>query len=211
MRGVKLALGLCACVLLVGCEAKYQPKKLLKGADAWACVDEGKNPDKCEGRSVELEGYVTDYTLGEYEIQRDLKGQSLAFHTAEHSASLIEGAKVRIRGLIVDSVFFSTHTTVAVHDSEELIPAPPREPTAEEMIARNREMGRKALEEADAAIRANNVDIKRALAAKAVAHHVQNSGDVLIDVYQMRDGRIVGCKTVVYPSSAPITTCDGEP
>jgi hypothetical protein len=211
MRGVGLALGLSACVLLVGCEAKYQPKKLLKEADAWACVDEGKNPDKCEGRSVELEGYVTDYTLGEYEIQQDLKANSPAFRTAEHSASLTEGAKVRIRGLIVDSGFIGTHTTVEVHDSEELIPAPRREPTAEEIIARNREMGRKALEEADVAIRANNADMKRSLAAKAVAHHVRNSGDTLIDVYQMRDGRIIGCKTVVYPSSAPITSCDGEP
>jgi hypothetical protein len=196
---------------LMACKAKYDEAELLKQADAWACVDEGKNPDKCEGRSVELEGYVMDYTLGEYEIRKDLKGESLAFRTAERSASLTEGAKVRIRGLIVDSGIFSTHTTVEVHDSEELAPAPPREPTAEELIARNREMGRKALEEADAAIRANNADMKKTLAAKAVGHHVRNSGDTLIDVYQMRDGRIIGCKTVVYPSSAPITTCDGQP
>lgn len=207
LMGCFLALG-----VLSGCEAQYDSAALLKGADAWACVDKGSDPDKCEGLSVELDGYVeSSYGSRQYRILRSREKESQVFLTSEGTDYLDEGAKVRLRGLIVDSGLLGTFTTVKVHSEQELEPAPPPRPTPEEEIARNREMGRRALEEADAAIRANNADTKRALAKKAVAHHAINSGNTLIDVYRMPDGRLIGCQTVVYPSGAPITTCDGEP
>lgn len=201
----------CGCALLVGCEASYEPKHLLKGADAWACVSEGDLADRCEGKSVELDGMVQKYEDGGWELLKE--GKSDRFRAIGGAKYLEEGASVRIRGLVVDGGFWSHPTTISIHDSEVLAAAPKRERevTAEEMIALNREMGRRALEEADAAIRANNADLKNALAARAIDHHVRNSGDTLIDVYRMPDGRIIGCETVVHPSSAPITTCDGEP
>ena len=211
MKGVELAaLGVGVALVLMGCKAEYGQTKPLAGEDAWDCIHHGDQAEVCIDKSLDLIGYVGEYDDGEWEIHEERDGDKL-FIAQGGVLAFEEGTKVLVRGLVTEGSFFADDTTIKVHDSKVLAPAPKPEPTAEEIIAKNREMGRRALEEADEAIRKNNEDLRVALAAKAVTHHVSNSHGLRVDVYGMPDGRQIGCKTVVSDVGPPITTCDGEP
>lgn len=202
---------------LAGCEARYDAAKQLSHTASWQCVYmDGREADKkCAGKSVELTGFVRDYDDGKYKIG--------AFRTNERGEFALLGrygeyeidSQILIRGVVVDGGFGAHLTTIKAHEVDVVASAPKEQrqshvsPEAE--IARYREMGERALEEADAAIRQNNESMRSELAAKAITHHTNSSSDVRVDVYGMPDGRHIACKTVVYASGAPITTCDGEP
>lgn len=210
MRSRLASLGVAVSLCLIGCKAEYSQTNRLTGDEAWACIHHGEQAESCIDKSLDLIGYVGDYDDGEWEIHKEPDGDKV-FIALGGVLAFQEGTKVLVRGLVTEGSFFASDTTIKVRDSKVLAPAPKPEPTAEEIIARNREMGRRALEEADEVIRKNNQDLRTALAAKAVTHHVSNSHGLRVDVYGMPDGRHIGCKTVVSDVGPPITTCDGEP
>lgn len=221
---------LLGCLAVVACsKPQFEETNALRGAEALACVAIAQPyRQQCDGRSVVLTGFTIDNAPGGYRLSGENPANGEDPGDADDFIAVYDGTfrplegKVRVKGVVRSRGFFTPKTFVAITEAvpedltkREAALLSQRQSegykTPEQRIAEARKEGIKALEEADAAIRANNADMKRALASKAVAHHVRNSGDTLIDVYQMRDGRIIGCKTVVYPSSAPITTCDGEP
>lgn len=85
----------------------------------------------------------------------------------------------------------------------------PKYAEAEQQLQAAREEGARALAEADAAIR-NDIEARRQrLTAAARSVRKVNSGGVLTEVYDMPDGRIISCNTIVYPTG-PIMNCDGD-
>ena len=69
----------------------------------------------------------------------------------------------------------------------------------------------KALDEWDNVIRDSTEQTRAKLKAASRRHTIDATGASRIDVFHMKDGRIVMCRTKVPRSGAPIMTCDGEP
>lgn len=83
---------------------------------------------------------------------------------------------------------------------------------AEQRIQAAKEAGAKARDQFDEALRANNEKLRQRLEAAAISTKVINDGGPVMTVgYEMKDHRLIICTTTVYPSGAPIMTCDGEP
>lgn len=224
MSRMQKVAGLCtACIAVAGCEARFHPTEVVSGSEAWNCI----RADNCRNKSVELTGVVKGYSEGQILLAPSSSDEQ-GFKVSHADFSAREGAEVRIRGVVVDGAFFEDDLIVRAYETLVLAPPPRREPpvvevskkpprkrvreeSAEEMIARNREMGRQALDEWDAAIRQNNDEMRANLAAAAVTHRMTTSHGLRVDVYGMPDGRYIACKTTIVGSAPPITSCDGEP
>lgn len=217
------------CLVVTGCgETPFEERNALQERDALACVAVNQRyQPNCIGQSVVITGTViTDVPMGYLLSVEDPVGGKDPTDQEKFVAVYGENrvplaGRVRIKGVIERSGFYDARAVVSIKHVAPITPAKPTPDrltaqsddrrTPEQRIADAREEGRRTLDEADAAIRANNDDLKNGLAAVAVAHHVRLSGDLRIDTYGMADGRWITCETVVYPTGAPITTCDGEP
>lgn len=201
--------------LLASCsETDFEPAHLASSIDTRRCITSGSKyaNEHCVGKSVDVVGMAGP----------DGEVALLPHPSSGESTFIVEDGgymvgKVRVRGVVQDAGAFSLKTVIKVHSIEAepmtaAETAAENAPSAEEQIAENRRLGAVALDEADAAIRANNVDMKERLAAVAVSHHVSDQGgSSRVDVYGMADGRHIACTTKIDPSGPPITTCDGEP
>lgn len=105
---------------------------------------------------------------------------------------------------------FTTHEAAIateIADTERLFKTKLPQESLEDIQA----AGRKALDEADDAIRAGNAQTAKRLQAASVHHTMSNRNGVRIDTYALKDGRYVICSTTVRGSSPPLMDCDGEP
>lgn len=218
-----MAMGACS-------EPEFDQAHALYGARALQCAGVTRNAEEsCIGRSVVLTGFTIDnapygYRMSvENPMNGNDKGSEDDFEVS-YGETFTRGlqGKVQVKGIIASRGTFTskpyvliTEATPATLTSQEFALKVEREKTPylspEQKIAEARKEGSKALEQWDAAIRQNNDEMQSTLAARAIAHQVRLSGDVRVDMYGMPDGRWIGCKTVIYPQGAPITTCDGEP
>lgn len=229
MRRFVMVLG---SIALAGCsEPQFDRSQALTGARALACVGiDAPVSAQCRGRSVILSGFAIDGSGGSYLLSmenprngkdpgraddfkiifpkgvfRDLQGKLL-----------VEGVVGQRLGVIssypVVEVMKVEQAQLTGWEAEQLAKRQRADSkTPEQRVAEARAEGVRALEEWDAAIRKNNKEVRTELAKHAVAHHVRTSNDLRIDMYGMPDGRWIACTTKLYPQSAPITTCDGEP
>jgi hypothetical protein len=209
-----------AILSLTGCDAtpKFDQAKVVADPVARNCINSPS--DGCLNQSVIVSGFVFERDDGKYRVnfKNPLSGST---NDRDFFVVLAEGldhgkmtGKVRISGVITEAGFSPEIRAYAVEPAAlAASEASARERRLSEPVslASRQQEGAKALDEADAAIRANNTAMRRALEAKAVSHHTSGSGDLRVDVYGMPDGRHIACKTVVYDTGAPIMTCDGEP
>jgi hypothetical protein len=222
---------LLGCLMFVGCSSKpqFDEGASLKGQDALNCVAVTQPlRQQCQGRSVILAGFtIANAPMGyRLSVENPDNGQDPGdsddfIAVYDEDIKQLEG-KVRIKGTVQSTGFFAPRPVVLIADTApakltrreaELLAQRQRDgyKSPEDRIVEAREEGAKALEGWDAAIRKNNQDVQRELSAHAVSHNTRVSDHLRVDVYGMPDGRLVACKTEIYPQGAPITTCDGAP